>query len=63
MSKLYDGMVQEYLHYQSEKRKLIRERDMINARLDEVEGILIDLNDLLCKSGNHIYEHFEEGDN
>jgi len=30
--------------------------------LEVIEGILIDLNDILCKHGNHIYEHFEESE-
>lgn len=28
---------------------------------DVVEDMLIGLNDLLCKNGEHIYEYFEEG--
>lgn len=64
--KLQDGMyykvTQEYLQLNGEKRKLMRERDNINAKLEMMEVILIDLNDILCKYGNHIYEHFEESE-
>ncbi len=57
---MYYKVTQEYLHFQKEKRELIRERDSISSKLEIVEAILIDLNDILCKHGNHIYEHFEE---
>ena len=60
MSKLYDGLVQKYYHYQKEKRELTQEYKQIMAKLDMVEELLIGLNDLLCKNGEHIYEHFEE---
>lgn len=57
---MYYKVTQEYLYFIGQKRSLMQERDKINARLEVIEGILIDLNDILCKYGNHIYEHFEE---
>ena len=60
LNGLYYKVTQTYLWCQGEKRKLIRERDKINARLGMLEEIMIDLNDVLCKHGEHIYEHFEE---
>jgi len=60
MTDLYNGIVQRYLYWNSEKRKLIQEREKISAKLDVIEEMLIDLNDVLCKCGKHIYEHFEE---
>ena len=62
MSKdgMYYMVTQEYFHFIKEKRELVRERDAINAKIEMIEGILIDLNDILCKHGYHIYEHFEE---
>lgn len=59
---LYHNLTQEYLYYNKEKKKLIQERNKINAQLEVTEKILIDLNDILCKHGNHIYEHFEESE-
>ena len=59
---IYYKVTQEYLHFNGEKRKLMQERNEINAKLEVIEGILIDLNDILCKHGNHIYEHFEESE-
>ena len=63
LNGMYYKVTQEYLNLDAEKRKLMRERDNINAKLEMIEAILIDLNDILCKHGNHIYEHFEESEN
>lgn len=62
MSKddMYYQVAQEYFNFHREKRELMRERDNISAKLEVIEGILTDLNDILCKHGNHIYEHFKE---
>lgn len=60
--RMYYKVTQEYLHLNGEKRKLMQEKDKINAQLGVIEGILIDLDDILCKHGNHIYEHFEESE-
>lgn len=57
---MYYKVTQEYIHLNREKRELMNERDRISAKLAMIEGILIDLNDILCKHGDHIYEHFEE---
>lgn len=57
---MYYKVAQEYHHLNREKRKLIREQERISAKIGVIEGILIDLNDILCKHGNHIYEHFEK---
>jgi hypothetical protein len=59
---MYYKVTQEYLQLNKEKRDLMRKRDCINAKLEIIEAILIDLNDILCKHGNHIYEHFEESE-
>jgi hypothetical protein len=59
---MYYKVTQEYLHFNVEKRKLLQERDEINAKLEVIEDILIDLNDILCKHGKHVYEHFEESE-
>lgn len=57
---MYYKVTQEYYILNRKKRELMYERDNINAKLEMVENILVDLNDILCKHGNHIYEHFEE---
>lgn len=58
--EMYYKVTQEYLFYVEKKRSLMQERDKINARLEVIEGVLLDLDDILCKHGKHIYEHFEE---
>ena len=58
--KIYYKVTQEYLNLNRKKRDLMRERDNISAKLEIIESILVGLNDILCKHGNHIYEHFEE---
>lgn len=59
---MYYKVTQEYLQLNAQKKLLTQERDKINAQLEVIEDVLIDLNDILCKHGNHIYEHFVETD-
>lgn len=59
---MYYKVTQEYFSLNREKRELMRERDNINAKLEMIENILVDLNVILCKHGSHIYEHFEENE-
>ena len=57
---MYYKVTQEYLYLIGQKRSLMQEWDKINAQLEVIEDILIDLDGIICKYGNHIYEHFEE---
>lgn len=59
---MYYKVTQEYRHLNAQKRQLMQDRDKIDAQLGVIEGVLIDLNDILCKHGDHIYEHFEESE-
>lgn len=59
---MYYKVTQEYNILKREKIELMRKRDNINSKIEMIETILTDLNDILCKHGNHIYEHFEERD-
>ena len=59
---IYYKVTQEYLHLNAQKRQLLQERDKIDAQLKVIDEVLIDLNDILCKHGNHVYEHFEESE-
>lgn len=59
-NRMYGKVAQKYYHLNMEKGKLMRERDSISAKLEVIESILVDLNDILCKHGSHIYEHFEK---
>lgn len=64
MSKdgMYYKVSQEYSELKNKKRKLMRERDIINTKIEIIEDILVALDDILCKHGSHIYEHFREGE-
>lgn len=57
---IYCKVTQEYYYLDKRRRELMHERDRIIAKLEMIDEILVDLNDILCKHGNHIYEHFEE---
>lgn len=59
---MYYKVTQEYLHLNAQKRQLLQERDKIDAQLKVIDEVLVDLNDILCKHGNHVYEHFEESE-
>lgn len=59
---IYYKVTQEYSELKRKKRELTKERNIINAKLEIIEDILIDLDDILCKHGNHVYEHFREGE-
>ena len=61
MSEMFNNLAREYHQYKNEKQKLIQQREAITAKLEAIEDILIALDGILCKGGNHIYEHFEEG--
>lgn len=57
---MYYKVTQEYSELKRKKRELTKERNKINAQLEIIEDILIALDEILCKHGNHIYEHFKE---
>ena len=59
---MYYKLAQEYLELKGKKIKLMRERDSINTKIEIIEDIMIALDSILCKHGNHIYEHFKEGE-
>ena len=60
---LYVAMAQHYYGLQTKRRNLQYSLREIQTALKLVDEELQDLNDILCKHGNHIYEHFEEGEN
>lgn len=59
---MYYKVTEEYSELKRKKRELTKERNKINAQLEIIEDILIALDEILCKHGNHIYEHFKEGE-
>lgn len=59
---LYQNVSQLYYSLETQKRNLIRARDKAEAQLDIIEDMLTYINDILCKHGGHVYEHFEESE-
>ena len=59
---MYYKVTQEYLHLNAQKRQLLQKQDKIDAQLKVIDEVLVDLDDILCKHGNHVYEHFEENE-
>lgn len=59
---IYYKVAQEYNIFKRKKTELMRKRNDIQAKIEMIEEILIELDDILSKYGSHIYEHFEEND-
>lgn len=59
---LYNAVAQRYYWLQSTKKNLLDDRTAIEARLHMIDEEMIALNDILCKHGKHLYEHFEKGE-
>lgn len=59
---MYYRLTQGYHILNKEKRELMSKRDSMNTRIEMINTILDELNDILCTYGKHIYEHFEENE-
>jgi chromosome segregation ATPase len=55
---LYNAVAQRYYNLMSDKHNLLEDRIRIEARLHMIDEEMIALNDILCKHGKHLYEHF-----
>lgn len=60
-NKLYQALVQHYYSLQSERKAIDEQINVLRARYQAIDEQMVQVNDILCKHGNHIYEHFEEG--
>ena len=58
---LYNAVAQRYYNLMSDKHYLLEDRIRIEARLHMIDEEMTALNDILCKHGKHLYEHFEGG--
>lgn len=58
---IYYKVAEEYNIFKRKKTEYMRKRNDIQAKIEMIEEILIELDDILSKYGNHIYEHFSEG--
>ena len=60
--EIYYKVVEKYNIFKRQKTEYMRKRNDIQAKIEMIEDILIELDDILSKNGNHIYEHFEENE-
>lgn len=59
-NELYQALVQHYYSLQSARRACIERINTLDARRQAIDEQMTQVNDILCKHGKHIYEHFEE---
>ncbi len=59
-SKLYEELVQCYFKLQSERKECMKNIDILEAKYKVIDDKLVQVNNILCKYGNHFYEHFVE---
>ena len=57
--ELYDSVAQRYYQLQTDRRNAMEQRALWDAKYKMIDEEMMQLNDILCKFGNHIYEHFE----
>jgi len=60
---LYVDVAQLYLHYKAEKEKRQKELVRLQQTIENLDGMMTDLNIILTNHGQHIYNHFEEKKN
>ena len=59
-NELYRALTQHYYNLQSERKACMEQINVLEARYKAIDEQMVQVNDILCKHGNHIYEHFEE---
>ena len=59
---IYYKVAEEYNIFKRRKTEYMRKRNDIQAKIEMIEEILIELDDILSKNGSHIYEHFEKNE-
>lgn len=59
-NELYQALVQHYYSLQSARTACTERIKTLEARYQAIDEQMIQVNDILCKHGKHIYEHFEE---
>ena len=57
--ELYNALAQRYYQLQTDRRNAIEQRAFWDAKYKIIDEEMTQLNDILCKFGDHIYEHFE----
>lgn len=59
-NELYQALTQHYYSLQSKRKECMEQINVLEARYKVIDEQMVQVNDILCKHGNHIYEHFEE---
>lgn len=59
-NELYQALTQHYYSLQSERKACMEQINVLTAKHKAIDEQMVQVNDILCKHGNHIYEHFEE---
>ena len=59
-SELYQALVQHYYSLESARRACTERINALETRRQAIDEQMTQVNDILCKHGKHIYEHFEE---
>lgn len=59
-NELYRALTQHYYNLQSERKACMEQINVLESRYKAIDEQMIQVNGILCKYGNHIYEHFEE---
>lgn len=59
-SKLYQTLVVQYYGLRAKRKACMEQINVLEAKYKFLDEQLRDINDILCKYGNYIYEHFEE---
>jgi hypothetical protein len=59
-SKLYQALVVQYYGLKAKRKAYLEQINALESKLQVLAEQLRDINDILCKHGNYIYEHFEE---
>lgn len=59
-NSLYQALTQHYYNLQSERKACLEQINVLTAKHNAIDQQTVQVNDILCKHGNHIYEHFEE---
>jgi hypothetical protein len=59
-SRLYQELVVQYYGLKAKRKAYLEQINALEAKLQVLAEQLRDVNDILCKHGNYVYEHFEE---
>jgi hypothetical protein len=59
-SESYQALVTHYFNLQQERKACLEQINVIEAVYKAIDEEMAKINEILCKYGNHVYEHFEE---